>query len=73
MIYNTNEDLDNIREEYDTNRAPDDVRYNTSVGDFLKEQKSFNPIRVPGEDTTDDETELWKNPMSQKPVGEREY
>ena len=50
MIYNTHEDLDNIREEYDTNRSPDDVRYNPSVGDFLKEQKSFDPIRVPEED-----------------------
>ena len=57
MIYTTDETMDNIREEYDTNRSPDDIRYNASVADFLKEQKAFDPIRVPEEDPMG--TELW--------------
>ena len=50
MVHNTNPELDNIREEYDTNRSPDDIRYNNSVGDFLKEQREFDPVRSPEED-----------------------
>ena len=55
MVHNSNPDLDNIREEYDTNKSPDDIRYNVSVGDFLKENKAYDPIRVPDEG----EDELW--------------
>ena len=56
MLHDSNPDLDNIREEYDTNRSPDDIRYNASVADFLKEQKAYDPMRVPEEDP---EAELW--------------
>ena len=62
--------MDNLREEYDSNKAPDDVRYNASVGDFLREQKAYDPVRVPEEDI---ETELWENPFTQKEIGNREY
>ena len=39
-----------LKQEYDTNIGPDDIRVRTEVQDFMKEYRAQDPIRVPDEE-----------------------
>ena len=59
-----------LREEYDTNVGPDDIRLRTEVQDFMQEYKAHNPIRTgPDEDPVE-----YSNPDNDfAPQSHREY
>lgn len=53
ILYERPEHLEKLREEYDINIAPDDVRYRKEVGDFMSANKEHNPARVRDEEEGD--------------------
>lgn len=59
-----------LRQEYDTNNAPDDVRLKPEALDFVRSYKQFNPMRV----TDDEEGDIIEGPFETNPaIGDRDY
>ena len=72
IIYDRDENMEKLRQEYNTNIGPDGIHARTETGDFMQAYKDKDPIRIPDEDA---ETDVYSTHWDQnvRDVGDREY
>ena len=72
VLYDKDETMEKLRQEYDTNVGPDGIRARDEVGDFRSEYKQHDPLRVPDEDGESDVySSIWEEKV--RDVGDRHY
>ena len=64
------EHMRKLKQEYDSNIGPDDIRVRSEVQDFMKEYRAQDPIRVPDEEPP---TLFTSNMDEFTPLSHREY